>query len=148
MFPATKRISTGELLVLKPTLKPEEHYLNDVLLNDENRVFKLFQLDTNDFFGISAIGDERLILKQVLADPVKHGTYLHTINGMHAPLNRVYAVANKYPLVNKIPISNVSPCKHVPHGRVNYLLTINNKGKVRLARNLIYDVPVMLQMGF
>lgn len=147
MFPGTRRVSTKELLHLKE-LKQNEYYLYDVLLDDEDRILRVFQLDTGEIFGISAVVEERLVLKTILTEPNFHKTQLHTINGYTGALERVYSMEKKFPKVRTLPISNIDSYKYPCHGKVNYLLTVGKKSKVSLARHVVYAVPMQLQPGF
>lgn len=147
MFPGTKRVSTKELLHLKE-LKANEYYLYDVNLDDTRCMLRVFQLDTGEIFGISAMVQERLVLKTILTEPSFYKTKLHTINGYTGALERVYALEKKFPKIREIPITNIESYKYPCHGSVNYILTVGKKSKVTLARHEIYAVPMQLQPGF
>lgn len=104
MFPLTSRLPTKEVPTPRPN-KQGEYYLEDITLNDPKRKLRLFKTVNNIVFGISALVDDTLNLKQVLKEPKRYGTMIHIINSALGALDYIYLVKVKYPLIDSIPVS-------------------------------------------
>lgn len=133
LFPQTQRVNTKNDVIDLTYPKANEYYLNCMQIDDVGRILRLFR-NHEGLFGISAITDERMILKNVINNPEDYQTRIHTINGVSAPLKLVYSIEKKYPKIRSIPLLDLEAGKVSKHSQVHYKLRVGNKAKCQLSR--------------
>ncbi|AFI55367.1 hypothetical protein TSMG0084 [Halocynthia phage JM-2012] len=134
IFPQTRRVATKNDIIEVAIPKHNEYYLNNLAIDDVERTLRVFQLMNNQLFAVSALVDERMILKQVLLKPKEFDTRIHTINAISDPLQHVYSIEGKYPEIRNIPVTNLTADKSSQHVNVHYLLRIGRNSKCSLSR--------------
>lgn len=148
IFPQTKRVPTKNDVIEVAIPKANEYYLVNQAIDDTERTLRIFQLMNGSLFGVSAKVDERMVLKQVLTKPIEYETRIHTINGVSEPLQHIYLIEGKCPLIRTIPVTNLAALKNSPHTNVHYLLKVGKKNKCSLERCDINFRGTASIMGF